>query len=165
MSAQLLFGCCAGAGSRDGAPKRPEGWGPEGWEPKLSRFFPLPPQFSFFLGGLHVEFWWCLNWWCPKMSTFGVLGLSCEAPAAPKLLLCVVCCCVLLCCCVVVVLFVLLHRVDAVTSSGECPKTIAVPVVERIPVSCAKSASTKQSAVVGSSWYPKHQTSLRCCWR
>ena len=26
---------------------RVEGWGPEGWEPKISRFFPLPPQFSF----------------------------------------------------------------------------------------------------------------------
>ena len=35
----------------------PEGWGPEGW--KILRFFPLPPQLSFFLlslGGLFVEF-------------------------------------------------------------------------------------------------------------
>ena len=46
---------------------------------KISRFFfPLPPQFSFFpsLGGLLVEFWWCLKRRGPEMCTFGVLGLS-----------------------------------------------------------------------------------------
>ena len=42
-------------------------------------FFTLPPQNSFFSslsGGPFVEFW--------QMCTFGVLWLSCEAPAAPK---------------------------------------------------------------------------------
>ena len=35
---------------------------PSGGPPKIYRFFPLLPQFSFFLlslGGLLVEFWWC----------------------------------------------------------------------------------------------------------
>ena len=49
-------------------------------------FFPLPPQFSLFLSGcLLVEFWWCLerrNLKCARVG--GVLGLSCETPAAPK---------------------------------------------------------------------------------
>ena len=31
-----------------------------------------------------VEFWWCLKRQCAQMCTFGVLGLLCEAPAAPK---------------------------------------------------------------------------------
>ena len=49
--------------------------------------FPLPPQFSFFLpslGGLLVEFWWCLKRRGPEMRTFGALGLSCETPAASR---------------------------------------------------------------------------------
>ena len=50
--------------------------------------------------------------------------------------------------------------VDNVTSGGKSPKTMAVPVVEHIPVS---RAAKSQSAVVGNSWYPKHQTSLECC--
>ena len=66
----------------------PEQWGPEGWGPKISRFFsPLPPPLSFFLSlslGLLVEFWWCLKRRGPQMCTFGVLELSCEAPAALK---------------------------------------------------------------------------------
>ena len=40
----------------------PEGWGSEGWGAQnFAFFFPLPPQFSFFLlslGGPFVEFWW-----------------------------------------------------------------------------------------------------------
>ena len=28
-----------------------------------------------------MEFWWCLKRWGPEMSTFGVLGLTCETPA------------------------------------------------------------------------------------
>ena len=48
-----------------------------------------PPLFSFFplslsLLGPFVEFWWCLKRRGAEMCTFGVLGLSCEAPAAPK---------------------------------------------------------------------------------
>ena len=43
---------------------RPKGQ-PEGWEAQnVALFFPLPPQFSFCLpslGGLLVEFWWCLR--------------------------------------------------------------------------------------------------------
>ena len=37
-------------------------------------FFPLPPTFSllFCLSGcLLVDFWCCLKWWGPEMSTFG----------------------------------------------------------------------------------------------
>ena len=53
--------------------------------PKFPAFlFLLPPQFSFFLS-LGV-FWWnfggVLKRRGPEMSTFGVLWLSCEAPAA-----------------------------------------------------------------------------------
>ena len=63
-------------------------WGPKGGWAKISLFFfTLRPQFSFFLpslGGLLVEFWWCLKRRDPEMFTFWVLGLSCEAPAAPK---------------------------------------------------------------------------------
>ena len=77
-------------GPRKVGPRRvgPQGWAPKGGEPKISRFFfPLPPQFSFFLPslrGLLVEFWWCLKRRGPEMCTFGVLWLSCEARAAPK---------------------------------------------------------------------------------
>ena len=62
----------------------PEGWGPEGWAPEGW----VDPKFSVFqcpatfflpsLGGLLVEFWWCLKRRDPQMCTFGVLGLSCE---------------------------------------------------------------------------------------
>ena len=75
-------------GSGSGGPK---GWGPEGvgarrgGGPKISRFFfSLPPEISFFclsLGGLLVEFWWCLKRRDAQMCAFGVLWLSCEAPA------------------------------------------------------------------------------------
>ena len=70
------------------------GWGPwtqevgaQGWGPKISRFFfPLPPQNSsvFPLWGPFVEIWWCLKRRGAQMCTFGVLGLSCEAPGGPK---------------------------------------------------------------------------------
>ena len=55
--------------------------------PKISLFFPSPASiFALFLslGGPFVEFWWCLKRRGPEMYTFGVLGLSCEALAAPK---------------------------------------------------------------------------------
>ena len=60
---------------------RPEGWGVH----NFALFFRLLPQFSFFLlslGGPSVEFWGCLKRRDPEMCTFGVLRLSCEAPAA-----------------------------------------------------------------------------------
>ena len=92
-------GCPAEGGSAE----VPEGWGPELFGPglwgprsvgapkggvqKISRFFfLLPPPFSFFfsllesfrgIGGV-------IESRDPQMCTFGVLGLSCEAPAAPK---------------------------------------------------------------------------------
>ena len=78
---------------RVGGPKprksgEPKAGAPVGGRPKISRFCsPLPPQFSFFLpslGGVLVKFWWCLKRRDPQIYTFGVLGLSCEAPAAPK---------------------------------------------------------------------------------
>ena len=74
-----------------GTPKggeAPKGGAPKGEGPKISRFFSLlPPQFSLFspsLEGPFVEFWWCLKRRGPEMCTFGVLGLSCEAPAAQR---------------------------------------------------------------------------------
>ena len=75
-------------GPKGGGPKGggPKGGGPKGGGPKISRFiFPVPPQNSFFSslsGSLLVEFWWCLKRRDAQMCTFGVLWLSCEAPAA-----------------------------------------------------------------------------------
>ena len=63
----------------------PEGWGREGWGPKISRFFfPLLQNlfFSSLSGGFLVEFW-CLKCRGPEMCTFGVLGLSCASPGGP----------------------------------------------------------------------------------
>ena len=66
-----------------------EGWGPEGgpegWGgPKFRAYSSLSrPHVRSFLclsGYLLVEFWWCLRRRSPQMCTFGVLGLSCEAP-------------------------------------------------------------------------------------
>ena len=77
-----------GGGPKGGGPK---GGGPKGGGPKgggaqnFALFFPLLPQNSFFSslsGGLLVEFWWCLKRRGAQMCTFGVLWLSCEAPAA-----------------------------------------------------------------------------------
>ena len=84
-----------GGGRKGGAPK---GWGPEfvgprscgapkGWGPKFRAFFPLSRHsFLFFFPSILVffmEFWWCFNRRCAQMCAFGVLGLSCETPAAP----------------------------------------------------------------------------------
>ena len=59
---------------------------PKGGEHKISRFFSRSHHnfLSFFplLGGLLVEFWWCLKRRGPRMCTFGVLRLSCETRAA-----------------------------------------------------------------------------------
>ena len=88
-------GAPQGGARKGGAPKGGEKAVPQTWKkwglrtvgakkgewPKIARFFLLQPQFSFFflsLGGPFVEFWWCRS---PQMCTFGVLGLSCEAPA------------------------------------------------------------------------------------
>ena len=54
---------------------------------KIRPFFPSPATISFFSslsGFLLVECWWCLDRRDPEMCTLGVLGLSCETPAAPK---------------------------------------------------------------------------------
>ena len=55
--------------------------------PKFRSFFPSPTTiFVLFLslsGCFLVEFWF-FQGRSPQMCTFGVLGLSCEAPAAPK---------------------------------------------------------------------------------
>ena len=56
--------------------------------PKFRSFFPLPPQFSFFLpslGCLLVEFWWCLKAPGPSNARVWALGLSCETLGAPPL--------------------------------------------------------------------------------
>ena len=84
-----------GGGSRVGGPKTgaPKGGGPKPRKseaqkggrvgsPKFRAFLTLPTQFSFFLPSLG-----CLRRGIlvnPQMCTFGVLGLSCETPAAPK---------------------------------------------------------------------------------
>ena len=77
----ILIVCFFYAGQ---GPKPSEGT--EGWEPKIS-FFPLRHKIRSFLpslGGPFVESWWCLKRRGAQMCTFGVLWLSCEAPAAPK---------------------------------------------------------------------------------
>ena len=59
----------------------PEGWAPKGGSPKggdrkkFAIFSFSPPQLSFFLpslGGLLVEFWWCLKRGGSKMFMFGL---------------------------------------------------------------------------------------------
>ena len=79
---------------KSGGPKGggPKSGGPErvgarrGGGPKISRFScSLPPGISFVflsLWGFLVEFWWCLKRRDAQMCAFGVLWLSCEAPAA-----------------------------------------------------------------------------------
>ena len=59
---------------------------PKGGVPKISRFFSLS-RHSFhsvfpLSDGPFVDFWWCLKPRGAQMCTFGVLWLSCEAPAA-----------------------------------------------------------------------------------
>ena len=60
------------------------GGGAKGGPQKFALFIPSPATI-FFLPSLSwgpfVEFWWCLKRRDPEMCTFGVLGLSCEAPA------------------------------------------------------------------------------------
>ncbi len=92
-------GAKKGWAPKGGAPRRSakKGWAPKGGDqkdgaqkgggPKISRFFffPLPPQFSFFLlslGGPFVEFWWCFRRPEPENVHVWALGLSCETPAA-----------------------------------------------------------------------------------
>ena len=83
-------GAPKGGAPKGGAPKggAPKGGAPKGGGPKILRFFFPPPATIFFLlslsWGPFVEFWWCLKRRGPEMCTFGVLGLSCEALAAPK---------------------------------------------------------------------------------
>ena len=63
----------------------PKGGAPKGGRPKISRFFSSPATFLIFSplsGGLLVEF--LVVFEAPQMCTFGVLGLSCETPAAQK---------------------------------------------------------------------------------
>ena len=69
----------------------PEGWGPEGWGPEgwgaqnFALFFlTLPPPFFFFLLSWGSWTLVVLKRQVPEMCTFGVLGLSCEAPARKK---------------------------------------------------------------------------------
>ena len=70
---------------KNGAPK---GGAPKGGESKISRFFSLYHHnflsFSPLFGVFSWNFGGILKRWDPQMCPFGVLGLSCEAPAAPK---------------------------------------------------------------------------------
>ena len=82
---------CGPKPRKSGAPNGgvPEWWGPrrvEAWGPTYRVFFPSPAPifvlFFFLSGGLLVELWWCLQRRYSLICTFGVLGLSCETPAA-----------------------------------------------------------------------------------
>ena len=91
-----LWGCCGCVGWWAGRTVGMVGpWkvGPEGvgarreGRPKISRFFfSLPPEISFFLlwGVFSWNFGGVFEGRGAQMCTFGVLWLSCEAPAAPK---------------------------------------------------------------------------------
>ena len=72
---------CSWVRPRFGRSPRP----PSADRPKFRTFSSRHNFLSFFslLGGPFVEFWWCLKRWGPEVCTFGVLGLSREAPAAP----------------------------------------------------------------------------------
>ena len=85
-----------GRTQKNGAPK---GWSPEprkmgprgapqGGRPKILLFFlPLPPPFRSFcvsLGVFSLNFGGVFEGRGPEMFTFGVLGLSCEAPPAGR---------------------------------------------------------------------------------
>ena len=63
-----------------------EGWGFEEWGAQKVALFLLSPTGNFILSSLSwgflVEFWWCLKRRDTLMYAFGVLWLSCEAPAA-----------------------------------------------------------------------------------
>ena len=70
-------------------PKPRRNWAPSGARKggEEAHNFAPAPIFALFLslsGCLLVEFWWCLKRRNPSMCAFGVLGLLCEAPAAPK---------------------------------------------------------------------------------
>ena len=76
-------GLWGGLGPKEWGPQRVGGQKPrkngcnEGWEPKISRFFPSAATISLFVclsWCLLVEFWWCLKRRGPEMCTFGVLG-------------------------------------------------------------------------------------------
>ena len=70
-----------GGAPKSGGPRRVGG-------PKFRAFlFPFPPPFRSFCVSLGVFSWNFGGVWKRRgrqMCTFGVLGLSCEAPAAPK---------------------------------------------------------------------------------
>ena len=74
-------------GPAEGVPRRvPEGW-PRGFSPGLwgSRFFFSPSPTSIFILFVSLKgIGGVIESRDPQMCTFGVLGLSCEAPAAPK---------------------------------------------------------------------------------
>ena len=94
LGTRLREGGSKGGGLKGGpkvgweGPKPGKNEGSKGGRPEiLLFFFPLPPQFSFFLpslGGLLVQFWWCFKRRESLMCTFGVLGAWCETPAAGK---------------------------------------------------------------------------------
>ena len=75
------YGPRRGRAFKGGAPQV----GPEGWEgPKISRFFSLSRHHFRYFSLWSVEFWCRFKRREPQMCAFGVLVLSCEAPAAPQ---------------------------------------------------------------------------------
>ena len=75
-----------GPAERSPAVGGPEGWGPEGWGAQnFALFYSLSRHcFHSFFGGRFVEFGGVIEGRDPQMCTIGVLGLSCETPAAPE---------------------------------------------------------------------------------
>ena len=73
-----LWGCGGHGGTLESGERARRVGGPEGGEAQKFRFFFLSGRSS---RGILVVFMKRQN---PQMCTFGVLGLSCEAPAAPK---------------------------------------------------------------------------------
>ena len=77
-------------GPRGGGPTGlgPEGWarrvGPKGGAPHFALFFPSPATIFILSSLLGVFSWNFGERRDPQMCTFGVLGLSCETPAAPR---------------------------------------------------------------------------------
>ena len=73
-----------GAGSKRVGVRRgwgPEGWGSDGWGARILALLILSPIGNFTLSSLS---WAGILVVDPQMCPFGVLGLLCEDPAAPK---------------------------------------------------------------------------------
>ena len=81
---QNFRGCVQDLGAPPLTPPPPD---PSAGPPKISLFFSSPATNTFclpLLGVVSLNFGGVIEGRDPQMCTFGVLGLSCEVPAAPK---------------------------------------------------------------------------------